>query len=237
MVGFVVSGVAWVSDRPDGATWVCRFGGAAAAMLALVAFVTMHFRADLVPDYLRDVDPNYFNRDGFCFAADATAVSGVAYLLIYFQNQRDRPCVGRIALRPARGFFMNRAPIQAITYLIECEPAAFGVARISLPVPKQLQGKRQSFDVGASVRYPAGKGKQLRFRDGIIIRTDADFEDSFATAIAVTSVMTGHIVLHWPPAARVQLPTDVAEDLPGEPDFDIQMLWRLGDPGLQEIPA
>jgi len=233
MVSFFVSAITWASDRPDGATWACRLGGAAAAMLALVAFLTMHFRADLVHDYLRDVDPNYFNRDGFCFAPCVATVNGIAYLLIYFQNQRDRPCIARIALRPARGFFMNRAPIQTIIYQVECEPAAFGVARISLPIPRPLQGKRQSFDVGASVRYPAGKGKQLRFRDGIIIRSDANFEDSFGEAIAVAGFIAGHIVLQKPPTARILLPANVAEDLPGEPVSDVRTLWRLEDPSLE----
>ena len=130
---------------------------------------------------------------------------------------------------------MNRAPIEAITYLVECEPAAFGVARISLPIPRQLQGKQQSFDVGASVRYLAGKGKQLRFRDGIIIRTDADFKDSVGDAFAAAGFLAGHIVLHRAPSARVQLPVDVAEDLPGDPVFDFKTLWRLGDPPLPTI--
>ena len=122
MVGFFVSTLAWLTDWPGGQMWACRLGGAAAAMLALVAFLTMHFRADLVHDYLRDIARSYFNRDGFCFAPCVAAENGIAYMLIYFQNQRDQPCVGRVALRPARGFFMNRAPIGAITYQIECKP-------------------------------------------------------------------------------------------------------------------
>lgn len=132
---------------------------------------------------------------------------------------------------------MNRAPIGAITYQIECEPAAFGVVRISLPIPRQLQGKRQSFDVGASVRYPSGKGKQVRFRDGIIIGTDADFENSFGEAIAVAGFMAGHIVLHKAPTAHVQLPANVAEDLPGEPVSGVRTLWRLGAPPTREDPT
>ncbi len=233
--GFLVACFSWVNDRPDSLTWACRFGGPAAALLGFGAFLKMHYRADLVHDYLRDVAPWYFNRGGFCFAFAVQAVDGVAYLAMYFQNQRDRPCVGRVALRQAEGFFLRGAPIEAITFKIECEPAAFGIARIELPIPIKMQGKRESFDVGALVQFPGGKGRQLRFRDGIVIRTNANFNDSFGTALAIAGMLGGHIAIHSSPSIKIALPSGVAEDLGGEPIIEVRTLWRLAEPPLQKI--
>jgi hypothetical protein len=138
IVGAIASAIAWTADQPDAVTWSFRIGGPTLALLALGLILKLHFRADLAHDYLRDRAGTYFNRDGFCFAFVATAADGIAYMDAYFQNQRDKPCVGRIALRPARGFLMGRTKIETITYEIECAPAAFGYARIAIPIPEKL---------------------------------------------------------------------------------------------------
>ena len=133
---------------------------------------------------------------------------------VYFQNQYDKPCIGRIALRPARGFFLARANIETITYEIECAPASFGFARVAMPIPEKLQGKRQSFEAGASVHYPDGKGQQLRFFDGVYLRANTNFGNAFATALTVAGAATGMIVLTSPATANVDLPARVAEEIP-----------------------
>ena len=163
IVGSIAAALSWTVVRPDATTWGFRVGGPITAALALGLILKLHFRTDLECDYLRAVTGNFFNRDGFCFTFVATAINGAAYMDAYFQNQYDKPCVGRIALRPARGFFMNRARIEPISYEIECPPAGFGLARIAISIPEELQGKKQSFEVGASVSYPDGKGTRLSF--------------------------------------------------------------------------
>ena len=235
IVGAAAAAIAWTADRPDAITWGLRIGGPAFAILALGLILKLHFRADLAHDYLRDRLRTYFNRDGFCFAFVATAVDGIAYMDAYFQNQRDKPCVGRIAMRPARGFFMNRAKIDAITYEIACAPAAFGFARLAIPIPEKLQGKRQSFEVGASVRYPDGKGQRLRYRDGVFLRANSNFGNAFATAITIAGATTGSIVLYKPATAPVHLPVGVAEEIPDTIEPRITTLWQLGDPPLEEV--
>jgi hypothetical protein len=233
MIAAPAAAIAWIDDPPSTTAWVFRIGCPVLSVLGIGAFLKMHFRADIVPDYLRQHVGGYYNRDGFCFAPIVTASDGVCYMNAYFQNQRDTPCVGRIAIRPARGFFMNRADIDTIAINVICEPAAVGVARVALPVAAKLQGKRQSFEVGASVNYPQGKGCQLRFRDGVILRADSNFQDGVMTALAVGLVMTGHIVLTRPAMARMKLPTGVAEEIPDGLTPEIKTVWRLGDPPLQ----
>ena len=153
--------IGWTNDRPDAAAWGLRIGGLLVALLALGTILKLHFRVDRERDYLRQISERYFNRDGFCFAFAVSVVDGVAFLNSYFQTQRDQSCIAQIVLRPARGFFMTRAKIDLIAFAIECPPAGFGYARIA--IPKEMQGKLQSFEVGASVRYPNGHGKRRFF--------------------------------------------------------------------------
>jgi hypothetical protein len=232
MIAACVAGVMWFEDRPNQTTWWLRIGSTALALLSVGVLLKLHFRADAAPDYLRQVAGNYFNRGGFCFAFTTSLRDGICYLEAYFQNQQDQPCVGRIALRPARGFFLGRAKIDTITFEVHSEPAGFGVSRIPVPLTKEVQGKRQSFEVGASVHYPQGKGRKLRFRDGIFLRANSQFGNSFATALTVAGALGGSIVLTKPATTTIVLPTGVAEELPANAKPEIFTLWKLGDPPL-----
>lgn len=236
IVGTITAVIAWTADQPDATTWTFRIGGPTLALLALGLIFKLHFRADLAHDYLHDHAGTYFNRDGFCFAFVATDVDGIAYMESYFQNQYDQLCMGRIALRPARKFLMGRERIETIIYEIECAPAAFGMTRIAIPIPDKLQGKRQSFEVGASVHYPDGKGQRLRFRDGVLLRSNTNFKDLFGTVLAVAGAATGSIiVLSKPATARVELPIGVTENIPDNLAPEIKTLWQLGESSLEKI--
>src|SRR5262249_32151751 len=145
------------------------------------------------------------------------------------------PCVGRIALRPARGFFLGRGKMEPIAIEIKCEPAAFGTAKVAIPIPSELQGKRQSFDVGASVHYPNGKGRTPRFRDGIVLRANSDFGNAFATALTVAGALTGSIVWATPAKVTLDLPGGVSQDVANGSKPETKTLWKLGDE--QQTPA
>ncbi len=235
IVGVIAAVLAWTADRPDATTWGFRIGGPVTALLALGLILKLHFRADLEYDYLRPLTGTYFNRDGFCFAFVVTAIDGIAFMNAYFQTQYDRPSLGRIALRPAHGFFMTRAKIDAITFEIECPPAGFGFARIAIPLPDKLQGKRQSFEVGASVRYPDGKGRRIRFHDGVFLRSNTNFGNSFGTALTVAGAATGSIVLSKPATAAIDLPVGVSEDIPDNLVSETKTLWQFGEPPLENV--
>lgn len=226
---------AWAIGFHGSMTWGFRIGAPVCSVLALCLLLRLHWRDDLAHDYLREISGSYFNRDGFCFTFMATAVDGIGYMNAFFQNQRDKPSVGRIALRPARGFFMTRSEIVTLTYEIECAPAAFGVARIAIPIPAALQGKRQAFEVGASVRYPEGRGRRVRFRDGTFLRGNTKFRSSFRTALTVAGAAAGSIVLSRPATITLVLPVGVAEDIPETLLPEIRTLWRSGDPRLGSV--
>ncbi len=226
--------LAWF-DREIGPAGFLRYGCPVLAILAVIGFLKLHLRPDDETDYLRKHLGPYFNRSGFCFGFRTKVGDGVCHLETYFQNQHVEPCIGCVALRPARGFFLGRAKIETIAIQIECGPAAFGIARMAIPVPSSLQGKRQTFEVGASVDYPNGKGRRVRFHDGIVLRANSNFSDSFRTALNVAGTLTGPIVLVTPATVKMELPAGVAEDVPEAMKPEIHTLWKLGDSPLQSV--
>lgn len=237
LVGSIAAGLCWVQDQPGTIDWICRIGGPILAVLAIAIFLKIEWIPDGVPDYLRRVQRKYYIRDGFCFVIVPTAVDGVAYFDLFFQSQFSGPSIGMVALRPAKGFFLTRNKIELITYRVECPPGGFGFVRLPIPIPARFQGKRQSFEIGASVHYPDGKGEQLRFdQNGVHIGANTDFFDSLATAITFLALTAGNLSLASPTLVKIKLPVEVADQASGiEPVSNV--LWQLGEPELQFDPA
>lgn len=227
-----VTAAAWLDVFPNRTTWIARVVSPLIALALVGVLLKLHRRQDRVPDYLQAATGAYFNRDGFCFSFATSVADGVCLMHAYFQNQFECPCLGRIALRPSRGFFLNRAKIEMITFEILCEAAAFGVATLPIALPRNVHGKSQSFEVGAAVEYPDGKGQRLRYRDGIFLRTNTNFGSAFGAAVKVLGAMSGHIVLSKPASVTISLPTEVAEVVSSDAVSEIKTLWKLGDPAL-----
>ncbi len=227
--------VVWFDDRPTDLVRMLRIVFPLVAVLAIAGFLKIHFRADLVPDYLYARDENYFNRAGFCFSFSSSTDDGVYYLHAWFQNQTDRPCRARIAMRPAGDFFLGRRRKDTVAFRVACEPAAFGVATVAMPLPKRMQGTRQSFEVGASVDYPQGRGRTLRFSAGMHVRANANFDDAFDTILAHVGAMAGFIVWSKPATVTMQLPPNVADEIVNRPQPEIVTLWKLGDPAASSL--
>jgi len=238
MFGVPTAAVTWIDPHPTTTVTLLKFSCPVLAVLGLAGFLLLHFRADKVPDYLSREFPNFFNRGGFCFAFRPTLEEGVCWLEVYFQNQQDKPCIGQVALRPARGFFLGRVKMDPIAVQIPCEPAAYGIAKVPIPIPWDLQEKKQSFEVGASVEYPNGKGSTLRFRDGISLRANSNFGNAFGTLLIAGGVMTGHlghILFLRPKTVTLELPGGAYEEVPDGLKPEILTRWKLGDSPLQEL--
>jgi hypothetical protein len=233
LFGIPAAAVAWWDndlDWPRPVLYLVRYACPPLCVVAIGLFLKIHFRPDLAPDYLSPRVGSYFNRDGFCFGILPTVVNGVCVFEIYFQNQYEHHCVGRVALRPARGFFLSRANVDSIVVQVSCEPAAFGIARVAVALPAAIQGRRQSFEVGASVEYPDGKGRRLRFGDGLTLRANSNFGNAFGTALSVAGALTGQIVYMSPATVSLDLPQGVATEVFDPARFrSVRTLWRLGD--------
>jgi hypothetical protein len=100
------------------------------------------------------------------------------------------------------------------------------------------------------VDYPEGKGKRLLKRDGLLLRTNADFADRMNDFVRTTSLVqaglnpVGHILFNRNReafsrvTAAISFPTQVAsrpeevEGLMKAPEH--KLLWQLGDPLLND---
>lgn len=213
IVALIVASVAWLHDRPDRSVWLARIVSSLVLILSIAVLIKLQFRKDIAPDLLFARCGGYFNRGGFCFAFEASDHNGVCLVTAVYQNQRDAACHGQIAIRPSRGFFLTRAKIDAITFDVQCQPGEFGTVSVPVPIAEKLQGKNQGFDVGAACKYVSGKGKRLRFRDGIFLRSDSKFGSSFSTALTLLGAAGGMVVLSRPATAKILLPRDVATEV------------------------
>jgi hypothetical protein len=229
--------LAWGNDRPTISTWIWRIGGVMLGLAGLAGFLIAHFQKDEVPDYLFERLGTYFECNGFCFMGRAIEYDRKCYLEVYFQNQQDMPSVGSIALQPSLGFFLTRANLDPIRLEIQCAPAAFGVARLAIPVPAEFQGTLQSFEVGATVEYPMGKGDTVRFRDGIVVRKNADLFNAVGTALTVAGAMTGQLILTKPATLSLHFPKNVQAELPPGTKSEVITLWKLGDKPLANLKS
>jgi hypothetical protein len=169
IISSVAGAMAWLVDRPDALVWSLRIGGPSLAALAIGLLLRLRLRADIAHDYLRELagGHDYYNCDGFSFVVSTVVVEKTVYFGIYYQNQRDQECQGRIAFRPEGGHSPGHAAVENIAYEIDCPPAAFGVARIAVPVPEKQPVTCQSSRISVAVKYPKGRGRRLRFGDGV----------------------------------------------------------------------
>jgi hypothetical protein len=101
-----------------------------------------------------------------------------------------------------------------------------------IAVDKKYQGNRQPFEVGASVEFPNGIGKRLRYAGGIAVTKNAKFGNPFQTGLTVAAALTGHIYLAGAVTTKLMLPDQCAEDIP-EMQPEMETLWKLGD----ELPT
>lgn len=226
----IVTPFAWYADQPDQTVWILRIGAPLVGTVALAILIAIYSRADVVPDYLHQTTGSYFNRGGFCFSMVPAVVDEVCVFQAFFQNQYERPCVGRIILRP---YFTSGISLPELLFDVICEEGAFGVVTLPVGLPHEVQGCKATYRVGASVKYPDGRGKRLRFRDGLSLREDAKFRDRLGTTLTVLGALVGHIVISTPAKITVMLPEDVVEVLLTTPVAERQLLWKLGDPPLE----
>jgi hypothetical protein len=225
--------ISWALDQPTPAVWWTRGVSSSLTLVCGGYFFWLRSFKDSVPDFLHYVTREFFTRDGLSFAILPATHEGICFLEIYWQNQHDEACQARIALRPAQGFFLTRAPIAEILLQVECPPAGFGVARVPLPLEEKFQGQQHTFDVGTSVEWPHGPGNQVRHREGYRVPGNAKFGSRFQTGLSIAAALTGQVYLSKPASVKILLPRNVPTELPAGLQPELSVIWQLGD----EIPG
>jgi hypothetical protein len=205
-VSATVAAVVWFDDRPTQTTWVCRIVCSLLAVAAVGVFLRVHYwsKPDLVPDFLGRECRSFFERSGLCFSILPTCEDGVCIVTAMFQNRYDHRCTARIALRPVVGVFRSAKKLfqndfSTIVFDISCGAGSFGIAGIPLAVPRSRQDKELILRIGATVDYPEGKGKKLRFRDGIPIRHSAEFRSTYFRVLKLLFLFCGGFFSFFPP--------------------------------------
>jgi hypothetical protein len=203
---------------------VVLFLALAAACLATLS--RTHRRRDIVPDYLGRSSGPVFERDGLCFTVSLDVEDRTATFTIMFQNRYDRPAAAYIALRPVGG------SVATISPRIDCGPAGFGVARFPVAIPAGHQGKSVTMEIGASTEYPLGKGREVRFRTGRVVRHDSQFRSMPLKNRALPGNSVGSILIQAATTTSLALPSNVAEYVPDEETGHAEELWSLPKSGL-----
>lgn len=197
-------------------------GGFIVGLLPLALLLKMHLGRNKYPHFLAQLTRQYFGRDGFCFAVTSHQEQGIGYLRVIFQNQFERTCRAEIGFQPARQFLSGlRRKFECVRVEVECPGSGFGEVLIPLPVPKQHQGEKQKFEVGATVKYPRGRGKQIRRGDGLLVGAPPrSIRDSITSGLGRKRA--------W---VSLDLPYGVAEELPDDTPIVCKILWTPEDDG------
>ncbi len=192
-------------------------------------FLRVHFAADRAPDYLHAACGEFFDRDGFCFAVRMRVDDGACVMQLYFQSRQSVPSHCAVALR-AQG---PGSP--HVGFDFTCPPAGFGVVEVPAPVAPLLAGQMGVWQVGASVDYPQGRGETLRFRDGMVIRTNTRFKSLFGDVVLLGGLLMGEISILTNATVRARFPVDLSHQPAQFPPASMRVMWKLGDPPLGEI--
>ena len=196
---------------------------------ALLLIIWGDFRSDKVPDFLQDRFKAYFERDGLCFGFMPSKTEPNFCWLIFFQNRYEKPCRVVISIRPGiANFGIIRPSIAELKIEIECEGAAFGVAKARCEIPKKYHGKCLWFDVAGHTHYPDGRGTMLRFKDGI--RVGSRQKSGLDTALLLASGLTGHMHYNSQARFRANIPAVIDETAVTEMAVETYILWRPGMP-------
>lgn len=228
IVSCIVALWVWfIPDRPDLTTWAFRIAMPVVFLLSAVVLFREARRKEILSDLLLSQARNYFERDGICFAFVPIAIQGISWMQIYFQNRYQKPCTARVILQPPREYFLGKQkPLSGIDVDLECDGAAFGVSRVPWPIPLRLQGKKAKFEVAANASYPAGRGKLVRFRDGVRAGGVGSVGgDALRAAAKGGLLLVGAIWISRPASLKMVLPSGVGEESPPFAALYTEMLF------------
>jgi hypothetical protein len=203
---------------------VVLFGLLAATCLVVLSRQPRR-RSDIAPDYLGRSSGPVFERDGLCFTVSLDAEGDFAMFTVMYQNRYDRPLAAYIALRPVGSGVATLSP------RINCGPAGFGVAKFPVAIPARHQGTKVALEIGASVEYPRGKGREVRFFAGRPVQNDAEFRDLPLKNRPLPGSVKKRNLMLTATTIRLALPRNVAEYVPDEEKGHAEELWSLSHDG------
>jgi hypothetical protein len=213
----------WAFPRSaDTTVWILRLLAPLVATLLLFLLIRDELREDDLPDLIRQIVRKCFERDGLCFAFVPTVADGICWMNVYYQNRFENACTARIVLQP-ESKSKPPSPLLGIDARVECGGGAFGVLNIPWPIPADLQGRAMRFEVGCEISYPTGRGKTLRYREGLSVGSPGGGLGAVETAALL--LVGIHYISH-PASLSLALPSGVVEAIPAELGPTRETLWQ-----------
>lgn len=185
------------------------------ALLGGVLVYVLKFE-DRMDDRLQEVTMGrYYEQDGLCFVpvvrVQPTKSGNRAEISLYYQNRYSGTAEAVIHMRPPEKAFYSHRGARDVHFAFRCQPGAFGVIHQPVAVPHQFQGEIVEVELAAAVRWPFGKGDQLRSHRGEAVGT---FDVDWAVAYRQSRhELGGEIELKNPAKIRLTLPELVEEDI------------------------
>jgi hypothetical protein len=199
----------------------------AGMVLSIGAVVAVLRRKDEVPDFLHTVAGRYFDQNGFCFAVIPEIRNSILRLRVFVQNRYERDMEARLVIRPPMGF-VRRSGMRPLGFEGHFGPGYFGVVTIPCAVPAEMGDKVMRCEVGAEVRYPNGRGRELRHRAGLRVASTSGLRNTSrigawidVLVMLVTHSRRSSFTFRMPPGAAPDCPDSA-------PQFE--KLWVLGEP-------
>lgn len=197
---------------------------------ALAGLIHLQSRRGELPDFLRQLPRGQLvDANGLHFRLRVTVprVDRQAHLELWYQNRHERPAEVRVAVQPVRESFRSAPELPSVTLCFDCGPAAVGRVRLPLAIPESLAGRRVQVGMGASVVFPQGKGRSLRFAIGLGLPSPA-FRRLAETAVGLRPGRLGIPVAR---VGRLALPKGALPYTLTVPQPERVELWQLGDGG------
>ncbi len=224
----------WSVDHPNPREIQGRIWCTSLSVLSLGVAVVFILRKDRAPDYLKQYDSFYRQQNGLAFSLQGVqSVDTGDFLMVLFQNQYAQPCDFRFAARPSRRSPAQKANMPIIRSQMACPGGAFGVARIPMAIPAKCAGERIHLEIGATVRYPHGKGKQLRFQHHGSIGLNDKFTNRLQTALTILGALGGSLIWQTPERFEFTAPESLAPPQEQPAKTHLKVLWQYGDEPLE----
>jgi hypothetical protein len=213
------------SPSEHGIWWV-RIVSLCICLVCLSLLIWSATFKDKAPDYLAKICPKYFERDGFCFGIGPEVEGNQARISFYYQNRYERPCEGIIWLVPTKVAFKDISGLPEFKVEIICAGGEFGKKSCVCGLPLRFKGEGILWDVAAQTKYPNGRGKLLRVRDGIRVGT----EIRFAAFRQIIRFVGFFVSLHSEKPVRMKMKfRDEMFSFENISDWKQETIWKIGD--------
>jgi hypothetical protein len=219
----------WFAGETSIIIWIFRLVSLPVAIFILSYFLWQNYHKDYAHNFIREqFGKAYFTKHGLSIGISLETVAGTAYLNVYYQNHYSRPCEAKIRIKPSRQWFGHHRRLVSFGNNVNVAAREYGALHIPIPIPLKYQGKKQSYDVGITTRFPDGYGKQLIFKQGLYASSYYSVMDNAIVFALVFILLLPFMVIllsHTPSACTFILPENVQEILPDDMEFTQETLW------------